>query len=327
MSFPTEEFPAVSEFNTEALRAALLQGPLSVGLQHLGERWTVAILLGAFVGVQRFGGWLQLLGLPRATLANRLRGLCDLGVLDRQPDTGSYRLTPKGLALYDAVLMVWLWEQRFGGRDITLPNTLLHTRCGHAFTPELVCSACQAPAHLHRLRLDLAAPAHETPSAVAAVVRQRGARMGDAAHTTRMGLGLRVDRWALLTIAAVMLGCRHFGQLQAVLGMGSAVLSRRLCALVDAELLQVQSDASDARKRRYSLTAANSALLGYIVCFDHWAATQLPSCPRTITPRHADCGHAFVPRTVCSHCHGTLWPREVRFAREPQLPEETALSA
>ena len=319
--------PVAPAFDLETLRLALQHGPLSQGLHHLGERWTVAILLGAFVGVQRFEGWLQLLGLPRATLANRLRGLCDLGVLVRQPDTASYRLTPKGLALYDTVLMVWLWERRFGGRDIALPNTLVHTGCGHVFTPTLVCSACHEPAHLHRLRLDLIASAQGAPRAVAAQVRQRGARMGAAAHTTRMGLGLRVDRWALLTIAAVMLGCQHFGALQAVLGMGSAVLSRRLAALVEAELLQAQNDATDARKRRYLLTAASSALLGYIVCFDHWAATQLPSCTSTIAPRHADCGQAFVPRTVCSHCRGTLLPREVRFGRDLLLPEETALSA
>ncbi len=327
MSATTPASAEATEFDTAALHAALLQGPLSLGLQHLGERWTVAILLGAFVGVRRFEGWLQLLGLPRATLASRLRGLCELGVLERQPDTGSYRLTPKGLALYDAVLMVWLWEQRFGGRDIALPNTLVHTRCGHVFTPALVCKACQAPAHLHRLRLDLARPAPVAPTAAATTPRQRGARMGAAAHTTRMGLGLRVDRWALLTIAAVMLGCQHFGQLQAVLGMGSAVLSRRLTALVDAELLQAHNDATDARKRRYVLTAASNALLGYIVCFDHWAAAQLPSCTSTIAPRHADCGQAFVPHTVCSHCRGSLLPREVRFAHEPPLPEETALSA
>lgn len=326
MSAASPPQPVAAKFDTTTLRAALLEGPLSQGLHHLGERWTVAILMGAFVGVQRFDGWRSLLGIPRATLANRLRSLCDIGVLERQGNAGGYRLTAKGLALYDSVLMVWLWEQRFGGRDIALPTTLLHTRCGHAFTPELVCSACQAPAHLHRLHLDIVPPARPGQGTTATPPRQRGARMGAAEHTTRMGLGLRVDRWALLTIAAVMMGCQHFGELQDVLGMGSAVLSRRLTALVEAGLLQAKNDNTDARKRRYTLTAASNALLGYIVCFDHWSATQLPECASTIAPRHADCGLPFVPQTACRHCHGTLLPREVRFAREAELPEESALS-
>jgi DNA-binding HxlR family transcriptional regulator len=299
---------------------------LSLGLHHLGERWTVAILMGAFVGVRRFDGWLSLLGIPRATLSSRLHALCELGVLERNRDAGGYRLTTKGLALYDAVLMVWLWEQRFGGRDIALPSTLVHTRCGHSFTPELVCSACRAPAHLHRLQLDIIPPAQGAQEITAAPARQRGARMGGAEHTTRMGLGLRVDRWALLTIAAVMLSCQHFGELQGVLGMGSAVLSRRLTALVDSGLLQANSDDTDARKRRYALTTASHALLGYIVCLDHWSATQLPNCHHTIAPRHADCGKAFVPQTACNHCHGTLLPREVRFPQELKVPEEITLS-
>ena len=112
--------------------------------------------------------------------------------------------------------------------------------------------------------------------------------------------------------------------MQAVLGVGSAVLARRLAALVDAGLLRADAEKSDARKRRYTLTPASDALLGYIVCFDHWAASHLPGCNSTIAPYHADCGARFVPGTACSHCHAALFPREVRFAMEP---EEVRLSA
>lgn len=314
-------------FDADTLRHALLHGPLNQGLQHLGERWTVAILLGAFVGVKHFDGWIALLGIPRATLSSRLRALCALGVLERREADGRYHLSPKGLALYDAVLMIWLWERRYGGRDMALPDTLVHARCGHRFTPVLVCRSCQAPAQLQGLQLDIVPQSTPVPDTATTPLRQRGARMGGADHTARMGLGLRVDRWALLVIAAVMLGCHHFNSLQAVLGMGSAVLARRLAALVDAGLLRAAADHQDARKRRYTLTQASHALLGYIVCFDRWAATHLSGCHSTIAPRHADCGTLFMPGTVCSHCQGPLLPHEVHIAAHPALPEESALSA
>ncbi|MDT8989315.1 winged helix-turn-helix transcriptional regulator [Curvibacter sp. APW13] len=317
---------AAAPLAPQDLHRALMHGPLSQGLHYLGERWTVAILLGAFMGTKRFEGWLSLLGIPRATLSDRLRSLCQLGVLERRDSSGSYHLSPAGLALYDAVLMIWDWERRFGGRDLAMPTTLVHQPCGHAFTPELTCRHCPAPAHLHRLRLELVPSSGLTPPRLPPATRQRGARMGDSAHTARMGLGLRVDRWALLCVAAVMLGCHHFSSLQVTLGVSSAVLARRLAALVDAGLLHVDADRSDARKRHYALTPASHALLGYIVCFDHWAATHLTHCQPTIAPVHADCGTLFVPTTACSHCHSRLLPREVTGLRSNALLQDSPLS-
>ena len=60
-------------------RDALASSTLNHGLMVLGDRWTVAVLLGAFTGAHRFEEWHARLGIPRPTLANRLRSLVGLG--------------------------------------------------------------------------------------------------------------------------------------------------------------------------------------------------------------------------------------------------------
>ena len=62
-------------------RDALASSALSHGLLVLGDRWTVAVLLGAFTGSNRFGDWQSRLGIPRSTLADRLKRLVALGLL------------------------------------------------------------------------------------------------------------------------------------------------------------------------------------------------------------------------------------------------------
>ena len=71
----------------DLLRDALASSALSHGLQSFGDRWTVAILLGAFMGIRRFEDWQTLLGLPRQTLSNRLKSLIANGLIRQRPPT------------------------------------------------------------------------------------------------------------------------------------------------------------------------------------------------------------------------------------------------
>ena len=100
-------------------RDALASSTLSHGLHLLGDRWTVAVILGAFLGVRRFDDWQTRLNIPRHTLTVRLKALIDLGLLQprpyqQRPLRHAYHLTDKGLALYSHVLMMWVWERRWG---------------------------------------------------------------------------------------------------------------------------------------------------------------------------------------------------------------------
>lgn len=293
-------------------RDALASSTLSHGLHLLGDRWTVALILGAFIGVQRFDDWQTRLDIPRHTLAERLKTLMALGLLEQRPYQTkpvrlAYHLSAKGMSLYNHVLMMWLWERRWGSRQLVLPKHLMHQLCGHTFLPALVCTACGEKAGINDLTFKL------QPNAALLATqqpRQRAVRLAPKGAGSA-GLGLRVDRWAILIVSSLLLGCHYFDEISYVLGIGSSVLTRRLAGMTDAGLLICQDDTGDARRKIYRLTPASRDLFGYILCFSSWASRYHFQQPSSIVPTHKACGQPFVPDTVCGHCYGVLNPREV----------------
>ena len=274
----------------------------------------MALILGAFIGVQRFDDWQTRLGIPRHTLTERLKTLMALGLFEQRvyqerPPRRGYHLTEKGLSLYNHVLMMWVWERRWGSRQLALPQKLVHRTCGHAFVPTLVCSACGDKAGINDLILSLKV---NIALHSAAQQRARSVRL-TLQENAQMGLGLRVDRWAILIVSSVLLGCHYFDEISHVLGIGSSVLTSRLASMVEAGLLIRQVDVGDTRRKIYRLTPASRDLFGYIMCFSNWASTQHFHEPSSIAPRHKTCGQPFVPHVVCSHCHEALHPRAVTF--------------
>lgn len=298
------------ELDLDLIAAALATSTLNHGLRRVGDRWTVQILMVAFLGLRRFDAIQARLNIPRHTLSQRLKSLIDLELLRTQayqarPARYDYRLTPRGLAMYDQVLMVWDWEHRFGEGQARLPQRLVHTTCGRAFLPKLACGACGDEVTLADLTFRLR-PNPRLPDLPEAQPRTPRVSLAGAPS-----LGLRLDRWALMIVTAVMLGCQHFDQLLRVLGIGASVLSHRLGAMVDEGLLRVEPDRIDQRRRIYRLTPASHALLGYLTTFATWASESLLNEPTSIAPLHRACGKPFVARAVCSHCHGRLFPQDV----------------
>jgi len=299
-------------------RDAIASSPLSHGLMVLGDPWTSAVLLGAFTGIRQFEVWHERLGIPRATLTDRLGRLVALGLMRQRPYGErpvrmAYHLTQAGLRLYNHVLMIWLWERRWGQRQALLPRRLVHRACGHAFTPTLACGACRQPIALDELELHL----QVNPELLA-----RAPQSGRNARVARIessAMGLRVDRWSLLIVNAVILGCHHFDQLCHVLGISSSVLARRLIAMEQCGLLRCKADRNDSRRTVYLLTQASRDLFGYLVCFSHWAGVHHLHQSGSIRPRHKACGHAFVPQVQCSDCAAPLQPWEVESSTVPPV--------
>jgi len=295
-------------------RDALASSTLNHGLMVLGESWVMSVMMGAFTGVTRFEEWQTRLGIPRPTLADRLKTLVELGLMrqrpyQERPRRMGYHLTRAGLKLYPHVLMVWVWERRWGERQAHLPDKLLHAPCGHSFVPTLTCAACGEKTGINDLQLSLKVNKILLDKAA---LTGRTARLGSA-NATRMGLGLRVDRWSLMIVTAVVLGCHHFDALVHVLGIASSVLARRLSSMVDAGLLLNQPDLQDARRSVYRLTPASRDLFGYLVCFSTWAAGEYLHQPSSIRPVHKACGNPFVPQASCSACGDALKPWDVSF--------------
>jgi DNA-binding HxlR family transcriptional regulator len=296
----------------DLMRRALDTSTLSHGLKRVGDRWTVQILMAAFLGIRRFDGFQTRLGIARPTLSDRLKALVAMEMLravpySERPLRHEYRLAAKGLAMYDPVLMIWDWERRFGDGTPDLPGRLIHRTCGQAFRPTLSCGACGEEVAMADLTMRLRPNPRLAPEA-AGTTRTPRVPLGSAPS-----LGLRLDRWALMIVTAVTLGCRHFDQLSHVLGIGPSVLSGRLAAMVDEGLLRVVPDRDDARRRVYLLTPSSRGLFGYLTTFATWASESLLDQPTSIAPIHRACGQPFVARATCSHCHARLHPHDVTF--------------
>lgn len=88
--------------------------PVGRASRVLGDRWVLLILREAFLGVDRFDGFLERLGISRATLTARLGWMVDAGVLERVPPGAKYaryRLTEAGRAHGPGVEAVRDWGE------------------------------------------------------------------------------------------------------------------------------------------------------------------------------------------------------------------------
>ncbi|MCW1383324.1 helix-turn-helix transcriptional regulator [Novosphingobium sp. KCTC 2891] len=100
--------------------ADIAQCGLPVALEAMGERWSFMILRAAFNGVRHFEDFLDVLGIARNILSNRLSRLVEAGVLKREHCADDrrrieYRLTDKGLDLLPAMLALRQWGEKWGG--------------------------------------------------------------------------------------------------------------------------------------------------------------------------------------------------------------------
>ncbi|WP_417587119.1 winged helix-turn-helix transcriptional regulator [Pararhodobacter oceanensis] len=300
----------------DLIRDALSTSTLSHALKLIGDRWTMQILMGAFTSIKRFDDFQTHLNIPRRTLSERLKALVHMDMLrprlyQERPERYAYHLTDKGMALYEATLMTWEWEQRFGDNRLGLPTRLVHKTCGHGFWPEMICGTCREPVVVRDLELELR-PNPRLPHDSGAPMRTPKISTGDAAISH---LGLRMDRWTLMIITAATLGCRYFDQITHVLRISPPLLSRRLAAMVEAGLLSVAPDREDGRRRVYLLSPSGRAMFPYIALLSTWASEHHFHEPSSIHPYHKACGAAFLPRATCGHCHERLHAWDVSFER------------
>jgi len=117
---------------------------LARSLEVVGERWTLLILRDAFYGVRRFGDFQAHLDIPRAVLADRLRGLVDEGLLARLPDpehTGRhvYELTPSGRDLWPVLYALAAWGGQHRRRN---SRVFRHAACGTELDTTGRCPGC-----------------------------------------------------------------------------------------------------------------------------------------------------------------------------------------
>ena len=135
-------------------------------LDVLGEPWSPLILRDVFAGFTRFEQIQADLGISRKVLAQRLKWLVEVGVLEREqyearPPRSRYVLTAKGTELCDLLLVMVRWGDRWADDGAGPPVLYRHRACGEISHVELSCSHCGESMHAGDVEL-LAGPGAAT---------------------------------------------------------------------------------------------------------------------------------------------------------------------
>lgn len=119
-------------------------------LAILGDRWSTLVLGASFMGASTFSEFQRRLGVAPSILSDRLKLFIESDIFSVEPDDDRrrrrYRLTPKGLAFFPVLAVMWDWADRhLGDADVGQHLTITHRACGQRLEPTLACSACHEP--------------------------------------------------------------------------------------------------------------------------------------------------------------------------------------
>jgi DNA-binding HxlR family transcriptional regulator len=120
---------------------------IAAALSVVGEKWTFLVLREAFNGIRRFDDMQRRTGAPRQVLSSRLARLVDEGLLRKVPyrDPGQrprseYRLTEKGIDLFQVIVALMAWGDKYASEPGGPPVVLTHRDCGAHVELELTCA-------------------------------------------------------------------------------------------------------------------------------------------------------------------------------------------
>ena len=113
-------------------------------LEIVGERWTLLIVRDLFYGVRRYSDLRKHIGLPPATLTDRLAHLLEAGVAQRIRGNGArdeYALTPKGETLWPVIYGLLQWgSENYVETESRMLFT--HHQCGNQLDGIGWCRPC-----------------------------------------------------------------------------------------------------------------------------------------------------------------------------------------
>lgn len=287
-------------------------------LNLIGDRWTLLVLYAAFNGVNRFDGFIAMSGMARSLLVDRLGRLEAAGILERRPyqtrpARHEYHLTAMGQDLYDSALMLLGWEMRWRLDPDCPSHQIVHSPCGQALRPVLVCQACSEPVKVRDISLQPGPGAGVEPAPRA----RHSRRASDVPGTDGVGgvplhpmlersIEVLGDRWTAHLVAASFYGLTRFKDIQAELKVASNILTDRLARLVERGMLEKRLYQTRPDRWEYRLTPEGRDFFPLIAALMAWGDRWLSGeagPPEILT--HA-CGARLVPTVRCSACDGAV---------------------
>lgn len=116
-------------------------------VEVVNDAWTVLVLRDAFLGVRRFDDFVTSLGIARNTLTDRLGRLTRAGLISaepyqRRPLRHEYRLTDKGKDLFDVLMTMWSYGERWNPPSDPDHQRVIHLDCGGQADAVAHCGNC-----------------------------------------------------------------------------------------------------------------------------------------------------------------------------------------
>jgi DNA-binding HxlR family transcriptional regulator len=286
----------------------------------LSDAWTFLVIREAFFGARRFEGFRAALGIPRATLTDRLARLTRQGIFrqvrySKSSSRVEYRLTEAGLELYPSFMAMMQFGDRWlaGGRP---PLRLIHVLCGKECYPTVACSAC------HQRVSATGVTYRNGPGAGYRAARpmHRARRSSDSTQYLRgrpssvsRTLQIIGDRWSFLIIREAFFGARRFERLQSELNIASNILADRLGRLVGQGVFERRKYQDQPERFEYRLTTMGMDLYGALVTMMTWGDRWLSRGRPPLILTHRDCGKDFVPTVECDRCHQPIKAQDMQY--------------
>jgi DNA-binding HxlR family transcriptional regulator len=116
-------------------------------VEMVNDAWTILVLRDAFLGVRRFDEFVDDLGIARNILTDRLERLVANGMMEtmlyqERPPRHEYRLTEQGKDLFDVLMALWSYGERWKPPSDTARQKVIHVTCGHEAHAVSHCGHC-----------------------------------------------------------------------------------------------------------------------------------------------------------------------------------------
>lgn len=132
------------------------------------------------------------------------------------------------------------------------------------------------------------------------------------------------DRWTPLVLRDIAIGISRFDAIQRDLGISRKVLTQRLEALVEHDVVTRVAYSERPPRFDYRLTAKGNDLAMVLLAMQQFGDKWTFGGQAPIAWRHLTCGQLSKPVACCDHCGEQVRPGEAIPLRGPSFDEKSA---
>jgi DNA-binding HxlR family transcriptional regulator len=289
-------------------------------LDIVSDAWAFLIIREAFFGTRTFEAFRSALGIPRATLTDRLRKLTRLAIFRQVathvPQRREYRLTKMGFDLYPSFMALMQFGDRWLSRDKPPPLKLVHMSCGCESHPIVACSECSGALDAKQVQYRDGPGAGRTPSKPGRNTRRASDQsrflLGRPSSVSR-ALQIIGDKWTFMVMREAFFGNRRYDRIQTELGIAPNILTDRLSRLVAQGVLLRRLYQSAPERHEYLLTDMGRDLYGSFATMLAWGDRWLAKNKPPLILHHLTCDRDFHASVICDKCQQPIVAADMQY--------------